>query len=57
MQLGHENATQQSMQHDTLDARQATMLQRKVLTLLDPWTSSLRRGHASIFCIVPMLNG
>ena len=27
----------------------------QLLTLLDLWVSSLRRGHANLLCIVPIL--
>ena len=37
-------------------ARQdCSMLQKKLFTLLDLCVSSLRRGHANLFCIVPIL--
>ena len=42
-----------------LTTKQLTLLCRKekqhIFTLLAVWVSSLRRGHANLLCIVPML--
>ena len=34
---------------------QAVQIQKKMFTLLDLCVSSLRRGHANLLCIVPIL--
>ena len=38
------------------DERLAKNFQKKLFTLLDLCVSSLRRGHANLLCIVPILS-
>ena len=49
-----ERFTRRSASHVTLSATSARIF-KKLFTLLDLCVSSLRRGHANLLCIVPIL--